>query len=273
MFIVLIVLIIYQTVFYLAALWKRDNSLVDLGWGPGFFLAAIIAWWQTQNGVMEMENTMIPSFGFDFEWNRQELLLLLVGIWAFRLSTHILWRSRGKGEDFRYAAMRKKWGSHAIWKSYTHVFLLQAGILWFLALPLIHAMGQSYSALELGDGLGISLFIIGFLFEAIGDYQLLHFKKTASSGTIMNQGLWRYTRHPNYFGEALLWWGLFLLCWPTLEISQFWLILSPVGLTLLLLKVSGIPLLEKKYADNPDFLKYREQTSAFIPWPPKKPER
>jgi steroid 5-alpha reductase family enzyme len=189
-----------------------------------------------------------------------------------RLSLHIFFRGIGRGEDFRYAEMRRSWGSRFPWISLFSIFLLQAGILWAVAMPLWQA-ARSPAPARLGalDLAGAIVFAVGFLFEAVGDEQLRRFKADpASRGKVMDRGLWRYTRHPNYFGDALVWWGLFLVALATP--GSAWTVYAPAAMTLLLMKVSGVALLEKTLAsERPGYREYMERTSAFVPMPPRRP--
>ncbi|HDP99981.1 MAG TPA: DUF1295 domain-containing protein, partial [bacterium] len=194
----------------------------------------------------------------------------LVTIWGLRLAIHIFLRNKGKPEDFRYRNMRERWGSKAGIKSYTHVFLLQGFLLLLIAYPVIIVNQHHQYEITPFDLLGITLWIVGFLFEVIGDWQLKRFikYKKCESNQILKTGIWRYTRHANYFGESLVWWGIFFI---VLSVPNgWWAIFSPVLITFLLLKVSGVPLLEKKYQDNKEFQYYAKKTNKFIPWFPKK---
>jgi len=200
---------------------------------------------------------------------RHILVSVLVIIWGLRLAAHIAIRNRGRGEDFRYAQWRKKWGKWFIIRSYFQVFILQGFFLLIIAYPIILINHSKESGISLLDIVGIIFWLKGILFEAIGDYQLLKFKSKAENrGKIMNRGLWKYTRHPNYFGETVIWWGIFLMA---LSVKHGWsAIISPLLITFLLLRVSGVTMLEKKYKGNKDFEEYAKRTSAFIPWFPKR---
>jgi len=265
--------LIYMTILFLIALAKKDNSIADIAWGPGFILLAVL-------GLV-----LRPS------WTGRRLLVsALVFIWGLRLALHIFRRNRTRGEDFRYAAWRSRWGRRFVLRSYLQIFLLQGLFLLLIAAPLI-LLGRSpstaagapglargstsaakarpltpWSAL---DGAGLCVWIVGFLFEAVGDAQLIRFKRRPENrGRIMTGGLWTYTRHPNYFGEALMWWGIFLV---SLSVPGGWPgLIGPLTITLLLRFVSGVPLLEKKYAGRPDFSAYARATNAFFPWFPKR---
>jgi len=246
------VVFLYMTCVFVFALLKKDNSIVDAAWGFGFFLVTAL--------------TLVKEPGIT---SRQILVLILVSFWSFRLSLTIFFRNRGRGEDFRYAKWREDWGNWVVLRSYFQVFILQGLIMLIVALPIVLVNQSQDEHLNGLDVIGLLLWLLGYFFEAVGDFQLLSFKRIpANERKIMQQGLWRYTRHPNYFGEAAMWWGLGLIA---LSVPAGWMaLLSPLLLTFLLAKVSGIPMLEKKYADNPEFREYARRTPVFIPWFPKK---
>lgn len=239
------------TVFTIAQI-KKDNSIVDIAWGPGFTLVSAL--------------TFLMSQEFMF---RQILVCVLIVLWGTRLALHITVRNKGRGEDFRYAQWRKDWGKWFLIRSFFQVFMLQGFILLVIAYPIILVNHSSRGGIKIYDFIGALLWLIGFFFESTGDYQLLKFKRRPENkGKIITHGLWKYTRHPNYFGETLIWWGIFLIA---LSVRHGWTaIISPLLITFLLLRVSGITMLEKKYAGNKDFEEYAKRTSPFIPWFPKK---
>ena len=193
-------------------------------------------------------------------------------LWGTRLSFHIFRRSRGHGEDPRYQTMRAAHGPAFWWRSLFSVFWLQAAILWFVSLPLLFATGATRPArLTALDGLGILLFVVGFGVEVVGDHQLERFRaEPANRGQVLDSGLWRYTRHPNYFGDALLWWGVYALAAST---PRGWLtVLSPLLMTWLLLRVSGVTLLEESLKrSKPGYRAYMARTPAFFPRFPPAP--
>lgn len=243
---------IYMTAVFLIALLKKDNSIVDIAWGLGFVLVALV--------------TFFLKAGFEA---RHVLITLLVAVWGIRLASHIYRRNRGRGEDFRYAKWRKEWGRWFIPRSFLQVFMLQGIFMLLISSPVVLVNHSLEKELSPFDALGAVLWLVGFTFEAVGDHQLKRFKQLPESkGRLMMTGLWRYTRHPNYFGEAALWWGVFLIA---LAVPGGWVsIVSPLTISFLLLKVSGIPLLEKKYEGNEQFAAYARRTSPFFPWFPKK---
>lgn len=241
------------TLVWLASLAVRDVSIVDVAWGLGFVL---LVWLYRATAP-----TVTP---------RALIVTLLVTLWGLRLSGYILWRSRGKGEDYRYREMRERHGHRFPLRSLFTVFWLQAVILWVVALPLLAAQRAAQPAsLVLLDVVALVLVAVGLLFETVGDWQLARFKADpANRGTVMDRGLWRYTRHPNYFGDALVWWGFFGFA---LAAGAWWTVPSPLLMTFLLLWVSGVALLERGLErTKPEYRSYAERTSAFVPWFPRE---
>jgi steroid 5-alpha reductase family enzyme len=241
-----------MTLVWLLSVKLRDASIADVGWGSGF---ALLAWF-----YCVLSPALTP---------RSWLAAALTTAWGLRLSLHILFRNRGRGEDPRYGAMRASQGPAFWWRSLFTVFWLQGAILWFVALPLLVAVRAARPAgLTALDGLGVALFAVGFAFEVIGDRQLARFKASPSHrGRVLDRGLWRYTRHPNYFGDATLWWGLFAIACAT---PGGWLtVSSPVLMSFLLMRVSGVTLLEQSLQSRPGYRDYIARTPAFFPWFPR----
>jgi steroid 5-alpha reductase family enzyme len=239
--------LVYMTGWFLAAQLLGRNDIADVAWGLGFILAA---------AVSLVAGRVYPLRGL--------LLSALVLIWGL----HIHRRNRGRGEDPRYRKWREEWGRWFVLRSYLQVFLLQGSLLLLVAVPVIYANAAPDLPPGCWDLPGLALWLAGFCFEAVGDWQLLRFiRDPRHKGKLMTTGLWRYTRHPNYFGEVALWWGIWLLVLP---LPWGWLtVVGPLTITILILKVSGIPMLEKPYEGRPDFQEYRRRTSAFFPRPPK----
>jgi steroid 5-alpha reductase family enzyme len=242
-----VVVLIYMLGLFVAAMIKKDNSIADIAWGLGFVVIAGVNLCirQTSSG-------------------RQLLITGVMMIWAFRLAGHILVRNKGRGEDFRYAQWREEWGKNIIIKTLLNVFLLQGLLMVIIAYPVILVHSTAQPPLNFLDVAGFVIWLIGFFFESVGDYQLLKFKKERSNrGNILTSGVWKYTRHPNYFGEVTIWWGIFMIALS----APYGLtaLISPMVITFLLLKVSGVPMLEKKYHGNPEFMEYARKTSRFIP--------
>ncbi len=241
----------YMTLLFIVALIRKRNDIADVGWGLGFILVAISS--LLLNGVLTPRKTLI---------------LALVVIWGLRLAIHIFMRNRGKKEDYRYKQWREDWGSNWVIRSYLQVFLLQGVFMLMVTFPLMLAMTYDVRPLGLLDIAGVIVWGTGFFFESVGDYQLTQFlRNPANRGKIMKYGLWRYTRHPNYFGEVTQWWGVFLI---VLSVANAWMgIIGPLTISFLILKVSGIPMLEKPFEGKPEWEEYKRRTSAFFPWLPK----
>lgn len=242
----------YMSIVFLIGHIKKDNTVVDIAWGLGFVLIAWLTAWHT--------GLWLP---------RHILILCLVTIWGLRLSTHLYLRNKNKGEDPRYAAWRKSWGADVVWRSYVQIYMLQGLCMLIIAIPIKTVLLSTKNSLVTTDLLGLIIFSIGFLFETVGDYQLKQFMRNpANYNKIMDQGLWHFTRHPNYFGEATMWWGIWLIA---LSVPYAWLaIISPLTITALLLFVSGVPLTEAQYTNNAAYQEYKKRTSAFFPWFVKK---
>jgi steroid 5-alpha reductase family enzyme len=246
---------LYMTAVFLIALLRKDNSLVDIAWGPGFVIVALL--------------TLFLETGIEA---RHVLICGLVLVWGIRLALHIYLRNRGRGEDPRYAKWRRDWGKWLVPRSFLQIFMLQGVFLILIALPIILVNGSTEAGLNLLDAVGVGLWLAGFFFEAVGDFQLSRFKKNPDNrGRIMTEGLWKFTRHPNYFGEAAIWWGIFFIALSVRNGCAA--VISPLTITFLLLKVSGVAMLEKRYAGNSEFAAYARRTSAFFPWFPKKTAR
>jgi steroid 5-alpha reductase family enzyme len=233
-----------------ASLPLRDVSIVDIAWGPLVLTPACVA------------AALLPATG-----PHTAIVLTLGALWALRLAGHIAWRHRGQPEDRRYQAIRARNQPHFAFKSLYLVFGLQAVLATVVALPLVAAIAAPAPSNAL-DALGIALFAVGFGFEAIADAQLARFKANpAHAGQVMDRGLWRYSRHPNYFGECCLWWGLWLVA---AAAGAWWTIVSPLLMTVLLLKVSGVTLLEQDLKDRrPAYRDYILRTNGFVPGRPR----
>ncbi|MCP1726342.1 steroid 5-alpha reductase family enzyme [Natronospira proteinivora] len=238
---------------WLISLFCRDASLVDRYWGLGF---VVLAWFWWLTGA------------------RDELALIPVGLvtlWGLRLSLYLTWRNWGHGEDYRYREMRDKHQGHFWWVSLFTVFLLQGVIMWVVAMPLL-VIGQVLPELS---GPFVALFCLGglfwltgFVFESLGDWQLARFKADSDNqGRVMDRGLWRYTRHPNYFGDVCVWWGYWLMSLPA---GGWWTAFGPALMTFAIIRFSGVSLLEKSLKDKkPEYVDYVRRTNALIPGPPR----
>jgi steroid 5-alpha reductase family enzyme len=241
-------------ILWLVSLRLRDSSIVDIFWGPGIAAVVDLVVWMG-HGAGE----------------RTSAVILLVNLWGARLAVHI-WSRHSRvqgGEDRRYAAMRSRFGRNWWWVSLPQVFLLQAILIWFVPAPLVAAVLFGQRPLVWLDYLGIGAAAAGLVFEAIADFQLSAFRADpANQGKVMDRGLWGWSRHPNYFGEAMMWWGYFAIGFSASH--MWWLILSPLLVTFLLLQVSGVTLLEDGIEDRrPGYAAYKRRVSGFIPWSQK----
>lgn len=247
-----IVLFIYVTLVALVAIILKRNDIADVAWGLGFIVASVA-------GLVFNHNTSLPAL----------LAVTLVTVWGLRLALHIGSRLVKKSEDFRYKAKRDTWGSSAWIHSYLEIFLAQGFLLLVIVSPVLLLTSYGHSDTNWLLAPAVVIWLVGFVFEAVGDAQLASFlKNPANKGHVMQSGLWRYTRHPNYFGEVTQWWAIGLIA---VGYSYGLLgLIGPAVITFLILKVSGVPLLEKKYADRPDYQAYAHSTSIFIPLPPKR---
>lgn len=239
----------------MSALWilsvlRRDVSLIDIFWGPAFVLVAWLAFGNRE----QPEHWLLP---------------VLTTVWGLRLGTHLALRKRGHGEDRRYQALRKAAGEQFWWTSLFTVFWLQGALVWIISLPLQFSPMSAPTASRVSLTIGVCLFALCLTFETVGDWQLARFQANKENrGKVLDQGLWRYTRHPNYFGDCCVWWGLWLCA-----ISQgvpVWTVISPIVMTTLLLRVSGVSLLERDLVQSkPGYAEYVRKTSSFIPLPPR----
>lgn len=239
---------------FVLSLIKKDNGVVDSFYGLGFILIALYSYFALCDGTQDLRATIIT---------------VCVLLWGIRLSYRITLRNTGKGEDFRYKAWRDLWmaKSHAYFvvRSFLQIYLLQGLIILTISLPVIFANTVSSYSFSYLNAFGLLLWVIGFFFEVEGDHELDTFIRNPNKpSSILKTGLWKYTRHPNYFGEALMWWGIFVMVIP---MPYFWYTLvSPLLITLLVRFISGVPMLEKRFEGNPEFAEYVKKTNAFIPW-------
>jgi steroid 5-alpha reductase family enzyme len=243
------VLFVYMNCWFILSLFKKRNDVADIAWGLGFILLTLTSFFLSDN-----------SSNY-----RGILVLILVMIWGVRLSYHIYKRNKGKLEDYRYKAWRDAWGKWFYLRSYLQVYILQGALLFLIVLPILIINKDLGPVLGLLDVFGLFVWITGFYFESVGDKQLATFiKNPENKGKLMRDGLWKYTRHPNYFGEVTQWWGIWII---SLSATPLWFsIIGPLTITILILKISGVPMLEKKMKENPDFADYEKKTSMFVPW-------
>lgn len=250
-------IVVLMVVTWLISVVLKDASIVDIIWGFGFVL---VAW-----------ASFLTGDGYE---GRKWLITLLASAWGLRLSVYLFFRNRGKGEDYRYRAMRRRWGPRFPLISLLTVFGLQGLLMFIISMPLqVAQLSGMPGHLNAADYIGAAIWLVGFGFESIGDFQLARFKADpANAGKVMNRGLWRYTRHPNYFGDSVLWWGLFVVSLARWENAL--VIFSPIAMTVLLTRVSGVPLLEASLTRRREgYAEYIASTSSFIPMPPKRVSR
>lgn len=245
---------ILVTLLWIWSILIKNVSIVDIFWGLGYVAVNVL---------------YVFSSG---ELNpRKILILVLVTVWGLRLAIHLAVRNIGKGEDFRYQQFRRNYGEERYWWiSYFQTFLLQGSLIMIVSLPLLGISGGSGAGnLNLLDFLGIIVWLIGFTFEAGGDYQLWRFRRNPENkGKVLDTGFWRYTRHPNYFGDSAVWWGYAII---SIAAGGYWQIIGSVIMTLLIIRVSGVAMLEKTLVTSkPQYREYIRKTSSFFPWFPKK---
>ena len=248
-----ILLLILMTILWLISIALKNASIVDIFWGIGFIIIAWTAYTLTPGGYLPREN----------------LVCAMTTLWGLRLALHIGIRNWGKPEDSRYAAWRKENGSDWWWKSYFKVFLLQGFLMWIISAPIVAAQTSGFPAILTPlDLIGAAFWVFGLAFESVADIQLARFKRDAANrGEILTSGVWAFSRHPNYFGEAIVWWGYYFIA---LAAGFGWTIYSPSIMTWLLVRVSGVPMLERSMKLKPGYEDYMRRTSAFIPWFPKR---
>lgn len=242
----------FVTALFLLSLIIKRNDIADIAWGIGIFSVALLSYLTGAPSLIAL------------------VLTILAGLWSFRLSLRILLRNLKKSEDVRYKKWRDEWGKWFYLRSYLQVYLLQGALMIVVGYSFIHvSVFGGETTFGWWQLMGLVVWIIGYLFEVVGDWQLDRFlAQPENRGQIMQRGLWRYSRHPNYFGEVTMWWGIWLMVAP-LPLGYLALI-SPLAITMLILKVSGVPMLERLMADNPSFQEYQRRTSVFFPLPPKK---
>ena len=249
-----IAVLVLMTLLWLCSIYLKNVSIVDNFWGIGFVLV-----------------TLVYALHVEVLYTRMKVVLLLVIIWGLRLSIHLMIRNSGKGEDYRYREFRQRYGAHRYWWfSFFQVFLLQGILILVISSPQYGvAIKTEANALNLIDYFGLFVWAIGFLFEAVGDWQLTVFKRDPENkGKLLTTGLWRYTRHPNYFGDAAVWWGFGILA---IASGAYWYSLGSVIMTYLIIRISGVAMLEKSLVKKkPGYEQYIHRTSAFLPWFPKK---
>ena len=249
----LLIILVLVTLMWILSIILTNVSIVDLFWGTGFIIT------NTYYFISIGEPNLIKY-----------ILLILVLLWGLRLTIYLSWRNIGKGEDFRYQKFRKDYGKNRYWWiSFFQTFLLQGLLIWIVSLPLLGVNFYSNNnEPNLLMYVAILIWIIGFMFEAGGDYQLARFKMNPDNkGKVLDYGFWKYTRHPNYFGDSAVWWAYALLA---VSVGAYWYIIGSILMTLIIIKVSGVALLEKTLNVKDGYSEYVRKTSAFLPWFPKK---
>jgi steroid 5-alpha reductase family enzyme len=247
-------LFIFMCALFLVSLLTKNNGFADVGYGIAFIVVV---------GTVALFSPSLSVYAL--------MLCFLICVWGARLAVRIFFKNVGKPEDFRYRTWREAWGNTFYVRSFFQIYMLQGFIAFLIVSPVTLAL--VFPAQTPSNTLvviGLLVWLTGFFFETVGDYQLDRFLKNPSNrGTILTSGLWRYSRHPNYFGESTIWWGVALgamglstIVWPVI-------LVSPLLITFLLLKVSGVPMLEKRWEGNPEWESYKQRTSVFIPLPPR----
>jgi steroid 5-alpha reductase family enzyme len=249
-----LIILALVTVLWIWSVFIKNVSIVDIFWGVGFVF--VNAFYVFMSGDLNA---------------RKILILILVSIWGFRLAIYLAYRNIGNGEDFRYQEFRKNYGPKRYWWfSFFQTFLLQGALIMIVSLPLLGINSSaSKGTLNVLDYIGIIVWLIGFTFEAVGDFQLSRFKNNyKNKEKVLNTGLWKYTRHPNYFGDSAVWWAYAIF---SIAAGSYWQIIGSIVMTLLIIKISGVSLLEKTLKDTkPQYRNYIEKTNSFLPWFPKK---
>lgn len=247
------VILVYVSFLFVTSIILKRNDIADAGWGIGVLLVGLVAY------VAQGSPSPLSS-----------LLLLLITIWAVRLSFRIFVRNAKKTEDVRYKKWRESWGSWFYIRSFFQVYLLQGALMMVVGYPLFHVVVYTEKfPIGMTAIIGSIIWCIGFVFESVSDHQLDTFlTQEKNAGKLMQKGLWRYSRHPNYFGEVLMWWGIWYIA--LFVPYGVFAIISPLTITFLILFVSGVPMLEAHMRTHPDFESYAKRTSVFIPFPPKE---
>lgn len=244
--IVLLVLFIFFNLVFVLAQYKKNNGIIDIAWGLSFNVISITSLFVTYKSL------------------RLILISFLVMLWGFRLTYHLFKRNYNKKEDYRYAEMRNNWRKYFYLRSYFQIYVLQFLLSFIIGIPILIVAFNYQSKINFLDIFGLLIWIIGYLFEVIGDYQLKKFvSDPKNKGHLMKEGLWQYTRHPNYFGESMMWWGIFVISLSSPD--GYFGIISPILITVLLIYFTGVPLLEKKYQNHPEWKEYASNTSKFVP--------
>jgi len=249
-----LIIFVLVTLLWIWSVIIKNVSIVDIFWGIGFVV--VNAFYVFMSGELNARKTLI---------------LTLVSIWGLRLAIYLAYRNIGKGEDFRYQEFRRNFGPKRYWWfSFFQTFLLQGVLIMIVSLPLLGINSSaSFGDLNGLDYIGIIVWLIGFIFEAGGDFQLARFKRNLENkGKVLNTGFWKYTRHPNYFGDSAVWWSYAIF---SIAAGSYWQIIGSIIMTILIIKISGVSLLEKNLKESkPQYRDYIQKTNSFFPWLPKK---
>ena len=249
-----VAILVFVVVVWLLSVLLKRSDIIDVAWSVFFLLSGSV---------------YAFSSHADGGWSARSVwVMILLWAWGVRLAVYLGWRTAHKSEDFRYRKWREENGSQWWWRSLYAVYLLQAGIAWGLSTPFLLALAESGTPLHFLDGLAVVVWLVGFAFETGGDWQLMRFKANpANKGLVLPSGFWRYTRHPNYFGDAMQWWGFYLFA---LANGGWWTVYAPAIMTFFLVRVSGVALLEEHLQRKPGYAEYVARTSAFLPRLPKR---
>lgn len=241
-----ILLVVYATLWFVISIIIKRNDFADIAWGLGYVVLCLYhAFTQPIHPIVS-------------------ICYVLVCIWGIRLSVFLFIRNSRKGEDFRYLEWRKEWGKTFYLRSFLQVYLLQAFFLYIIISPILFAIGFKQSEWSIYTVAGLLIWVVGFYWQAVGDYQLKHFiQNRKSKEEVLQTGLWKFSRHPNYFGEVTMWWGMYLIIWPLPNSLYF--IVGPLTITFLIRYVSGVPMLERRYEHNETYQSYKKRVSALFP--------
>lgn len=243
---IFISLLIFIHFFFLVGVLKKNYAVIDIGWGLGFILIAMITYFHHPLSI------------------RNALTLFLVTLWGLRLASYLFKRNHGLPEDYRYAEFRKEWGAKANLHAYLKVYLFQGLLMFIISLPIMFGMKQELNEMTILNRAGAIIWVIGLSIEIWADNYLAWFKKRPENkGKICTSGPWRFSRFPNYFGEVLLWYGIYLL---NFSPATSWTIIGPITINFLILKVTGVPFLEKKYSQREDYREYSKRVPRFVPF-------